>query len=187
MDTVRPDNDDTEGQELDYVSIQHEQAYQPNQPPSPAESSPLSSTSSAPSRPVSPMSLPPPSPSTFTDSALTPDPLATDNAPSTQGRTKNQLKRLKKSKQNRALKRERDKAARVGSSNAIRTRSARNHIIGCDSILTPADLKRLRVTKPGWIAMRDVKGRIYEDARKKRWTLEELKKAGIDIVKWDGK
>jgi hypothetical protein len=84
-------------------------------------------------------------------------------------RTRDRLRRLEKKKLSRQVKRKRDAAARASSSNDVCTRDiAKNHIHSCKAVLTPMELKKVRVTKPGWIGLKDVKGKKGKKGKRER-------------------
>jgi hypothetical protein len=178
---VDTDHDDTEGQDLDYVNLHPDDAFQhpltpPPPPPSPSPS-PSPSLTSSPLPPL-PISSGAPLPAVPAES-------------SKKKRTRDRLRRLEKKKLSRQVKRKRDAAARASSSNDVCTRDiAKNHIHSCKAVLTPMELKKVRVTKPGWIGLKDVKGKkgkkIGDDARIP-WTLDDLVAKGFKIEEWDGK
>ena len=186
---VDTDHDDTEGQDLDYVNLHLDDAFQHPLPPPPLPPLPLPSLSPSPS--------PLPSPS-LTSSPLPPLPIssgallpAVPAESSKKKRTRDRLRRLEKKKLSQQVKRKRDAATRASSSNDVRMRDiAKNHIHSCEAVLTPMELKKVRVTKPGWIGLKDVKGKkgkkIGDDARIP-WTLDDLVAKGFKIEEWDGK
>src|SRR5262245_29151981 len=119
LDELEPEQDDTEGQELDYVTLAPEDSYrsipstQFNSPSTSSFSSPLSSTASLPSHSPFPSCPGSPASSSMSISShqdpisstaepTTPTPIPA-SAPTAQ-RTKTQLKRFEKSKTKRAAK-----------------------------------------------------------------------------------